>query len=287
MDREYNGKYITLMLCSQCNNNCNHCYIKYSGRFTDEELNHLIPKFLEKYQIKLNGTEPILFPEYLKYFKMVGEYRILTNGIEILRNPRIMDLLHENDITGVYISYHFGIQNDISKIKTHDLNKLIKILKQNHFIVKLLCSLSSDNYKDIEEYCYKAIDLGADKIKFTNFIYQGNAAKNYEKTKLLNQEQIDEVLEKIDLLRKKISKDELYIDRCGSFGPNKNKNNFECLAGKNMVVITPDKKVYNCIFDISEDSSVGYVDDDGKIIITNENICDSNKCKILCKYNKI
>ena len=286
MEKEYNGKNVTIMLCSQCNNNCEHCYVKYSGRFTDEELRYLIPKLKEKYRILLNGTEPIMFPEYYKYFKMVDLHRIMTNGIKLLKEPETMNLLKENDITNIWISYHFGIQNDISQIKTDDLNRLIKQLKENDFIVKLMCSLSTDNYENIENYCYKTMDLGADKIKFTNFIYQGHAAQNFEETKLLNQNQINEVLEKLELLRSKISKEKLEIERCGTFGPFYKKNNFRCLAGNDMVVITPDRKVYDCVFDISEDSCIGYMDDD-KIMINDDIHCDSSKCKVLCKYNKI
>ena len=34
---EYDGKYVTLMLCSKCNINCKHCYVKYKGNFDKDK----------------------------------------------------------------------------------------------------------------------------------------------------------------------------------------------------------------------------------------------------------
>lgn len=285
---EYKGKYVTIMLCSQCNNNCKHCYAKYEGRFFDKELQDMIPALNKKYKVLLNGTEPILFSEYYKYFKLVHEHRILTNGIEIFKNPGILNELKKNEINEVWLSYHFEIQDNLSKIKTEQLNEVIKILKYNDFSIKLMCSLSTDNYKDIFHYCKKAIKIGANKIKFTNFISEGNAQNNYGQDTFLSQEQINYVLNEIEKIKKIIPMKELKIERCGTFGPNCNKVNFECLAGTNMVVITPDKKVYDCVFNISNDECIGYLDENNKIMIYDNKInYDTSHCKVLKKYNGI
>ena len=285
---KYNGKYVTVMLCSQCNNNCKHCYVGYKGRFTDEQLAILIPKLNEKYSVILNGTEPILFPEYFKYFNMVNEDRILTNGIEILKNPNIMVDLNENNIKEVWISYHFDIQNQISKIKEKQLDDLVHILKENGFIVKLMCSLSVHNYQNISTYCERAKSIGADKIKFTNFISEGSAKSNFANQEFLTQDQINEVLFKIDELRNITLKEDLVIQRCGTFGPNIHKNNFNCLAGRDMVVLTPEGKLYDCVFNISNDSCIGYFDENYNLMVNkNKVLSDNSYCKVLRKYNKI
>ena len=105
-------------------------------------------------------------------------------------------------------------------------------------------------------------------------------------SKLLNEDQIKSVLTTINNMREKYSKDELLVERCGTFGNIINSNNFECLAGKNMVVITPDRNVYPCVFDISE--PIGILNNDNKIMI-NEDLVnkDSSYCKVLKKYNNI
>lgn len=285
---KYNGKYITIMLCSQCNNSCKHCYINFSGRFTEEELSRMIPILKQNYTILLNGTEPILFPEYYKYFKEVNEHRIITNGIEILKNSNVLNQLLQNGINEVWLSYHFKIQDKISNVSEQELIKIVEILKKNNFIVKLMCSLSTHNYQSISKICTRAIKMGVDKIKFTNFISQGNARNNFNCSEFLNQNQINLVLEEIDNARKNISRDELVIQRCGTFGPNPRKNNFQCLAGQDMIVITPDKKIYDCVFNISDDSCIGYVDEDYNLMIDTKCISlNQSHCKVLKKYNNI
>ena len=50
---------------------------------------------------------------------------------------------------------------------------------------KLLVTISTDNYKMIDQMCKKAILLGAYGIEFTNFLNQGNA-KNMDSSNLLS-----------------------------------------------------------------------------------------------------
>ena len=85
-----------------------------------------------------------------------------------------------------------------------------------------------------------------------------------------------------------IPKEELNIQRCGTFGPNIHKNNFQCLAGQNMIVLTPDRKLYNCVFNISNDSCIGYMDDDYNLIINSETLpINQSYCKALKIHNGI
>ena len=151
-----------------------------------------------------------------------------------------------------------------------------------------MCSLSVDNYKLIEKACKNAIKLGVDKIRFTNYINQGRAINNYDDSKFLNREQINYVLREISRLRKQIPQKTLYIERCGSFGKNPIfKDNFKCLAASNMVAITPDEKVYACIFDTSKGNEIGYINSDNKIMINDSIKLDNNSCVVLKKYNNI
>ena len=193
----------------------------------------------------------------------------------------------ENGINEIALSYHFGIQDDISAVKSSMLDGLIENLVENGFQVKLMTTLSSDNYKMISTMCSKAYEFGAKTIKFTNYIYQGNAQKN-DFTKVLNQEQIDEVLSEIDYCRSLYDKEDLKIERCGTFGPKQgNSEKFECLACNNMAVITPDLNVYQCVFDIDRGNEIGRVID-GKIMIDDEyKSLDKSYCKVLKKYNGI
>lgn len=282
----YNGKNVMIMLCSKCNVKCKHCYIKYEGNFNPTDAAHLITKLQEKYTVSLNGTEPILNKQYFPLFKMCNQHKIMTNGLELIRNPGLIAELQKNDINEIGLSYHFGIHDDLSTVKSEDLNKLIVFLKENNFKVKLMTSLNKNNYKNISQICEKAFSMGADYIKFTNMINQGNA-KHWDSSDILNKEQLLEVLDEIDSVRKLYYKDTFTIKRCGSFGPNKEGKNYECIAGKDVVIITPSLDVYKCIFDIDKGNEIGYVDD-GNIFLFDENkTIDTSYCKVLKKYNNI
>lgn len=284
---EYTGKNVILMLCSKCNIKCKHCYIKYKGDFDINELDSLFNAIKDKYFIILNGTEPILFKEYYHIYKENKQTRILTNGLELIRNPGLYKTLKDIGIEEIALSYHFGMQDDISFVKSNMLDKLIKDLTTNGFKVKLMTTISSDNYKIIPNMCKIAHELGAKTIKFTNYIFQGNAQKQ-KHDKVLTREQIDYVLDTIDECRKDYDKDELYIERCGTFGPNrKRKEKFECLACNNTVVITPDLNVYRCVFDIDKGNEIGKVIDNKIMIYDEFKDADKSTCAVLKKYNGV
>ena len=284
---EYEGKNVIIMLCSSCNINCKHCYIKYKGNFDLENLRQLFNSLKGKHFIILNGTEPILFPEYYEFFKENSQQRILTNGLELINNPSIYDSLKENGITEIALSYHFGIQDEISYVKSSMLDSLIEDLIKNGFNIKLMTTISSDNYKEIDNMCFKAHELGAKTIKFTNYIFQGNAQKN-SKDKVLTQDQINYVLEEIENVRLKYDVNDLRIERCGTFGRNETRpKSFECLACNDMVVITPDLKVYQCVFDIDKGNEIGFVQNDKIMIYDSYKNVDKTYCKVLKKYNGV
>ena len=284
---EYNGKNVILMLCSKCNIKCKHCYIKYKGDFETEKLDSLFKSIKNKHFIILNGTEPILFSEYYHLYKENNQKRIMTNGLELIRRPELCNILKDNGIEEISLSYHFGIQDNISFVKSNMLDELIEKLNNNGFKIKLMTTISSDNYKNIKKMCKKAFDLHAKTIKFTNYIFQGNA-QNQDHNKVLTREQIDYVLDTIDKCRKEYKKEDLIIERCGTFGPNRKRpEKFKCLACKDTVVITPDLNVYQCVFDIDAGNEIGKVINNKIMIYDKYKNVNQNYCKVLKEYNGV
>ena len=53
---EYQGKNVIIMLCSKCNINCKHCYIKYNGNFSPEELKKILMEGTAKAQTEAKKT---------------------------------------------------------------------------------------------------------------------------------------------------------------------------------------------------------------------------------------
>lgn len=243
----YQGNRITLMACSNCNAKCNDCYIGYNGNRTAEDLFKVAKALVDDGKhVRIDGAEVLTNLDYLKTLKLVGQNWIMTNGLRIYNEPNIIDLLKENHIDTVYMSYHYGIQEDINSIPLSIVEEVIKLLRTHNFNIYLNCTLTSKNYKDIKTIAEKAYQLGAKGIGF-NKIFQQGKAKNIENLDL-NKEQLREFFENLNYLRNHYDKEEFYITRGGSLGHDsfKGKDNFRCNAGNNHVMITPDSKVYGC-----------------------------------------
>src|SRR5574344_1913289 len=185
------NKTMTIMLCSYCNTKCKHCYLAFNGKRDDEQsLSNLISNLQkEEYTVLLNGSEPLLFPEYIKYFKQANQECIFTNGRVIVQNPSIIDKIKNAGIKTVCLSYHYKIQNLVSEISFNEVEKAISLIKEKNLQVCLMCTLCKENYKDIDKICQKAYELGASELHFTNFICCGESIKNNLKYLTLNEDE--------------------------------------------------------------------------------------------------
>ena len=274
---EYKGEKIIIMICSDCNMNCKHCYISYEGNRTPEDLISMVEHLKDQYTIELNGAEILTNLDYLPTYKLLGQHYLISNGKAIKDNPETMKRLKENDIRTVSLSYHFGIQDKISMMTEEDLNQVIRELQANGIEVRLMTTINSDNVDRIEEMCEKASNLGARAIKFTKFIAQGNAIHLDGKNKLTDR-QVQRFFEQLQKAREQYDEKELLIERCGTFGkdPTK-KDHFECPCISNVVVITPDNHIYPCVFLAKPGYEIGKYED-GKILVNPNLNWDSNRC---------
>lgn len=247
MLREFEGKKVDIMCTSDCNTNCEHCYVCYKGRRDPDELLDLVSFLKDKYKVMLNGAEVLTNPEYLKSYKEIHQPWILSNGLAIL-NPKIVEKLKENEIKSVSMSYHFGIHDEISKVSTEKLKKVMKILRENELEYRFMTTITSKNYMLIEKMCEESIALGAKGIMFTNFLKQGHG-ENLEDL-ILKKDQLKDFFEHLKYVRSIYKKSDLIIERNGNFGPDEScdNNKFCCEFGTNSVFITPDNNVYPCIF---------------------------------------
>lgn len=284
MKEEFKGKDVILMTCSDCNTKCRHCYICYEGNMTEEQVQRLIGEFSGKYNTSINGTEVIIHPEFFKAFKLIGQTRLMTNGIEIINNPDILTELKKNGIERISISYHIGIHDNISAINENLIMKVIDLSKKYSMKVRLMVTVNKYNYRNVKEICKKAIALGVDSIRFTNYLKCGNAEDLPDD--YLTDSQIVEFLTLIEEVRKIYSKDFLEVKRCGTFGSGygKVRSNFVCPAGTNLVAITPEMNVYPCNFLTKPGFEIGIVES-GIIYVTKAIKNCGNKCIAREIYN--
>lgn len=266
--KEFNGNRIIIMTCSDCNTKCKHCYISYRGNFNANELYNICKHLSKKYWVQLNGTEILLHKDYFDSIQLVEQNFILTNGIQFQREPQIIKEIAKIGIKYVGISYHFGIHDDISSVDEKIIQDDIYRLKSEGIQPDMRVTITKENLKLVPDMCLRALELGVRRIKFTNYLRLGSA-ENLSSQQILMKEDLEEFFSILNLMRDKYPEDILRIRRCGSFGNDDNsrrKCNFNCLACTDTVVMTPDYKIYPCIFLSKPGFEIGKMID-GKIII--------------------
>lgn len=283
--KEFTGKNIIIMTCSTCNSKCKHCYIEYEGDIPSKDLSNMINKLKDKYTISLNGSELLLQKGYLKILESLNQDRVLTNGIVIYNNERLLNEMKNKGIKWVCMSYHFKLHNKVSLINKNIILDNIKKLKQKGFKVEIMTTISKLNYLDIENNILEAIDLGVDCIRFTNLFKEGNI-KQLKEDLYLNEENINEFFDLFYKCKEKY-KNRILVRRSGTFSRDLRKKNssFYCPAGIDTVAISPDGLVYPCPFMIKKGFEIGYYED-GKVYINSTYEKDTDTCFLHDTFNK-
>lgn len=274
----FNGSKVIIMTCSDCNTHCKHCYISYKDNFESENLYNICNQLSEQYCVQLNGTELLLHPEFFKSLELVKQNFLITNGIQFQREPSLIEKIEKIGIKYVGMSYHFGIHESISAVNQKIVEKNIPMLNDAGIITDMRVTITRENLELIPEMCKRTIELGAKRIKFTNYMMMG-AAESLSTNNVLTQDDLKRFFELIEQERNKYPKELLRIRRCGTFGNDFSgrKCNFNCPAGKNSVVMTPDYSIYPCIFLAKPGYEIGKLVD-GKITIFNEIENDGSMC---------
>lgn len=287
MFKEFEGKIVKIMSCSNCNTKCKHCYISYKGSFTPESLFETVKVLNKKYKVRINGTEPLLTPGYLKSFKEAGEEMVLTNGLVFKNNEKYLKDIKEAGIKRVCMSYHFDLHDLISFVDKKYVETLFPIIRSYGLDAEIMTTISSVNYNKVLEYCEKADTMGANYIHFTNYMVQGSAKKG-DINLAITENQRREFFRQLMMAREKYNKSVLTITRCGTFDKNpliENNDKFRCLAYNEMVVLTPEFKVYPCNFQASPGNEIGFYKD-GKIYVETGLDFNPKECSSYCKYCK-
>lgn len=284
---EYRGEIVKILCTSKCNSRCEHCLVCYKGARDPDELVEIVKNLKNKYHVVMNGAEVLTNLEYLRAYKELGQSWIMTNGLALL-DPKTIIALHDNDIKSVSMSYHFGMHDEISNVKTDKLKDIINIVKNNDLNFRFLTTISSLNYHLIESMCKEAYDMGAKGIMFTNLIKQGNG-NDLDNSLFLNSEQVKEFFERLNNVRSIYNKSDFIIERSGTFEKDETSlnNHFYCNCGINRVYLSPDNNIYPCIFLTGSPYEIGkYVD--GKLMVYENISHDTDKCiaKEVCNDGK-
>jgi len=283
---EYTGKSIKIMTCSNCNMKCKQCYIAYKGNFKSKQLFDVVKLLKKKYEILLNGTEPLL-NSYLDSYKISNEKTILTNGLLFKNNLNLVDEIKAAGITRICMSYQYDIQKDIQSVDLNYLDEIFPKIRQKGIDVEMMCTITSKNYQQLDEICKKAISLNANYLYLIEYMYQGNAQTQMDGDLKLTDDMRNEFFHNLKKVREKYNKHDLYIYRSANMGNDKiNNKNVVCEAGTNIVTMTPDYKIYPCNLMIDDKFCIGYFDGQ-KVYIDKDKrdkICSDYKSCLWTKY---
>jgi MoaA/NifB/PqqE/SkfB family radical SAM enzyme len=270
-----NISVVILMVNSECNIKCKHCYLPYNNsRSPENTLATVNDLQANGYNVTIAGSETLLELDYLKSYQKAKQKHLLTNGILLDKDSSIYDRLREHGIEQLTFSLHFGIDSQIQSVPEKLVSRVIKETKSRGFKVQITTTITSQTYTKIKEMCEKAKTYGADKLYFGRFVNMGRA-KSCEHLKLTDA-QVSEFFENLTKIRKQYGKDELEIRAHGYFGPRPGsigaelaKVNCYCPAGIKSVVVDPNNDVYGCPFTMGEDLKIGRFEN-GKIEIDPE-----------------
>lgn len=278
MYHEFTKGDVAIMICSDCNTSCKHCYIGYSGNYEPQKLVRRLRLWKEKFNIVLNGTEPLLNPTYLDAYELIGQKNILTNGIVLDQKQELYSLLKEKGITKIGISYHFQSHNTLSSVPEGLIFRVISEAVHRGFSITINTTITPENYSSIIDNCIQASKLGATQIHFTNYMNHGLHNK-LGSSLIISYDQRMEFFKQLSIARGIFDKEKLYISRCGTFENDiyTGKDNFYCGIYEYGLAVAPDDKVYPCIFLTGPGEEIGYVEND-KIFIRNDLVLNSHQC---------
>ena len=238
-----------------CNINCTHCYLPYRGIRDPRSTLDLAQKLTRHFtRVLIAGSEPLLHPEYLEAYQAVGQKYILTNGIALKQRPELYDALRQHGIEELQISLHFGIQGDLHSVPKEIVREVAKQAIGRGFRVQISTTITPQNFMDIESMCDQVKnDIGAQAMKFINYVKSGSAREEERMTLLDTEKQ--QFFNLVDAVRTKYQKHELDVRIHGNFGPKKGSRgeamaacNTYCPAGSELFTIDPNNNVYGCPF---------------------------------------
>lgn len=272
---EFKGKRVKIITTSGCNLKCNHCYVNYQGHRNYREVQSMIDSLKEKYELRLDGAELLTDFSYLPLMKKIGQDNFCSNGKIILEQPeKALSALKENDIKTMYLSYHYGIQTQLTDFSLADIEKAIKLLQEAGITVGLMCTLTKDNWTLLDELCDQAIRLGINYVQINRLILQGRARKNM-KDVVITDDMLPAFFKVYYENRKKYS-NSVYLE-CGKAFEYVENGSFHCRSVNSKVWIGLDNKVYPCVFLIQPGMEIGeYID--GKVMIYDNVNWGGKKC---------
>lgn len=269
---EFNKKWCFFAIDNVCNNRCEMCSIwKEKPKIVSlTEAKRVLDKLHENRfgVIQLTGGEPLMNPDFfeiVKYAKKLG-FIVFTPTNGTLIDEKVAEKLKESKIDQISISFHHNKAEVFEKIsgKKNILEKVVKsieILQKKKLPVSVLCTISRENMKDIENivkfveklnvtisFCMPVI------IENTSFKLGGNKS-----SVSLTKDEIRDVLIRIIKMKKRghnIVNSLTYLFDTVNYLDGNNKH--MCYGGSKLFYIDWNLNVYPCMCKGSPESIDDY-----------------------------
>jgi MoaA/NifB/PqqE/SkfB family radical SAM enzyme len=270
---EGNGTVSYILNEGYCNIQCQHCYmnrLKSKPRRRDPDQAHLDILSLRNqgYRVQLRGTELIIHDDFINLFPIAQQDYVQTNGLQIVKNPAVLDQLSAAGVCYIIITYPFDPDGlvDIDSAIVDRAIALSSALFGVTVSVIVTRRVASSLHR-IHEFCEHVRKLGARAVKFVRLIPITQDLVPLTPSVAESQS----VLLEIARLKTVYHYDELVLQTPGCFGLHEFRRAlaparfasidldrvYDCPAGIKNIVIDLHNDVYPCLYLMERDHRIG------------------------------
>lgn len=271
-------EYIVLYATTDCNHKCSHCFVEHRMNWDSDDIASVASVLSKKCLVHINGAEPLLNPAYLKAYQSANQSFVFSNGLVFFNNSEADNLvmkIKEHGITEVRLSHHFNAIDDLRAVPSEIVETVTKYLLSHGLEVHYNTTITKSNYTFIGDICSQAKELGISRIKFFPLKAIGGA-KTLPGDYRLSEDETRAFYSQLLEARERYSVSELTIKVSGDLAGIAEK--FRCTYGNHSYAITPNRKIYGCVYAISVLPPLGELQPDGNILLYDSGPCNYKKC---------
>lgn len=220
---------IDFLSCGKnCGQNCRQCFYKETqgqGLAAGDE--EFITRFVDRF--KFDGY--FIYPReistslsLLPLMKRAGQKSVLTNGVNLGRNPQMLDLFEEYGIRGIKFTLFAdaseqNLMNGNSVDEYETIKRAVYDASRRRFETSIFNILYRGNLASIPGICDLSQSLGAKRVDFLRLIPVGNAS-SMPIDVFPQADDMEEAFYAIEEQKERFGRDELFISMGMDFGPD-------------------------------------------------------------------
>lgn len=257
-----------------CNLSCSHCFQRepgFVGGMNRRSMEGIFRHFEPSASIRIPfPQEPLLQPELLSIYELVGCSEISTNGILLARDTASLDLLHERGIQNIIISLHGNRQDHCALTGVEpevydDLLRSLRTIVDRGFSLHITTTLYKGNLGALDYLPELLTSVGASEWWIQRIIPCGEA-RHWPLSRFLYGDECREVMIAYSNLKRRYRPEELCVRLDLTWGPNFYSNKmiqflagqrrhwpwtrFACplVSGDRISISADSGRIYPCIF---------------------------------------